>query len=68
MRKKQTFLLTILTPEDEPASFCGKIKIISSGRIYNFTSLEELNALIVSEMDQNLTQKLVLSEVNPKNI
>ena len=49
MRKKQTFLLTVLAPENEETSFCGKIKVIASGKTCTFTSLDDLNHLIASE-------------------
>lgn len=49
MRKKQTFLLTILAPETNDASFCGKLKVISSGKTCTFTSLDDLYHLIESE-------------------
>ncbi len=52
MRKRQTFLLTILTPENGNSSFCGRLKVISSGRTFTFTSLDELYRLIASEMDE----------------
>jgi hypothetical protein len=48
MRQRQTFLLTVITSETGEASFCGKIKVIATGNSYNFSSLEELNALINS--------------------
>ena len=51
MRKKQTFLLTVLAPENGEASFCGKIKEIASGKTFTFTSMDELNQLIASETD-----------------
>ncbi len=50
MRKRQTFLLTILTPDSGDASFCGRVKVISSGKTCTFTTLDELNGLIASEM------------------
>lgn len=58
MRKRQTFLLTILTPESGAASLCGRIKVISSGKTCTFTNLEELYSLIASEMDEELLQHL----------
>ena len=59
MRKRQTFLLTILTPENEASSFCGRLKVISSGRTCTFTSLEELYRLIASEMGEDVLQQLL---------
>lgn len=44
-------MLTILTPESETASFCGRLKVISSGKSNTFKNLEELYQLIVSELD-----------------
>lgn len=49
MRKKQTFLLTILAPETDDASFCGKLKVIASGKTCTFTSLDDLYHLLESE-------------------
>ena len=65
MRKRQTFLLTILTPENGPASFCGRLKVISSGKTATFTSLDELYRLIASEMDEEVLQRLTQAELKP---
>lgn len=54
MRKRQTFLLTIMTPETEGASICGSLKVISSGKTCTFTNLDELYHLIASEMGENV--------------
>ncbi len=54
MRKRQTFLLTIMTPETEDASICGRLKVISSGKTCTFTNLEELYHLIASEMGEDV--------------
>jgi hypothetical protein len=59
MRKRQTFLLTILTQEDETSCFCGRIKVISSGRTHTFTSLEELYSLISTDMGDAVRQQLL---------
>jgi hypothetical protein len=50
MRKRQSFMLTVLT-SDSDVSLCGQIKMISSGKIITFTNLEELNTILASEMD-----------------
>jgi hypothetical protein len=52
MRKRQTFLLTILTPENGDASLCGRIKVVSSGETYNFTCQEELNQILASKVEE----------------
>lgn len=49
MRKRQTFLLTILSDTDN-ASYCGQIKVVGSGKTINFSHLEELSGLISEEM------------------
>lgn len=63
MRRRQTFMLTILAGAsrenslldhsiaEETQLYCGQIKVISSGKIYNFTSIDELNRLIALEME-----------------
>ncbi len=51
MRKRQTFLITILSSETRDASFCGQLKRISSGKSMNFTSLDDLYRLITVEME-----------------
>jgi hypothetical protein len=58
MRKKQTFLLTIISSESEDPSLCGRIKVISSGKTNNFASIEELFDLINSEMEEETLQHL----------
>ncbi len=58
MRKRETFLLTVLTPENDNVSFCGRLKVISSGKTSTFTSLEDLYRLIASEMDEEALQRL----------
>jgi hypothetical protein len=65
MRKRQTFLLTILTPENGSSSFCGRLKVISSGKTATFTSLEELYRLIASEMDEEVLQRLAQGNFKP---
>lgn len=51
MRKKQTFLLTVLTPETDDASFCGKLKDIASGKTCTFTNLDEFYQAISAEIN-----------------
>jgi hypothetical protein len=59
MRKRQTFLLTIVTPDNEASSLCGRLKVISSGKTCTFTNLDELYRLIASEMDEDVLKRLV---------
>lgn len=58
MRKRQTFLLTIVTPEDDADPFHGRIKVISSGKSCTFTSVDELYQLILSEIGEDTVQRL----------
>jgi hypothetical protein len=53
MRKRQSFLLTILSTETGDTSFCGRLKVISSGKTSSFSCLEELYDLISLEMDED---------------
>jgi len=64
MRKRQTFLLTILTPDNGAASLCGRLKVIASGKTATFTNLDELYRLIASEMDEEVLQRLTRGEFN----
>ncbi len=52
MRKRQTFLLTILSSETGDASLCGRLKVISSGKSYTFTRHDELQAILLAEMNE----------------
>jgi hypothetical protein len=58
MRKRQTFLLTIITSETGEPSLCGRLKVISSGQELNFSCEEELFKLINSEMHQETLKNL----------
>ncbi len=56
MRTRQTFLLTILTPDNGPETLRGRLKVIASGKTYTFTSLDELYRLISLETGEEVTQ------------
>lgn len=58
MRKRQTFLLTIMSSDSSDACFCGRIKVISSGKTLTFTNPDELYAVIASEMTQEAAQQI----------
>jgi hypothetical protein len=61
MRKRQSFLLTILTPDDEQASFRGQIKVIANGKTSIFTSADELYRLISNELYEDQQEPSVLT-------
>ncbi len=63
MRKRQTFLLTILTPDNGTGCLCGKLKVISSGKTSTFTDMDELYRLIASEMDEETLQRLAYRDL-----
>ncbi len=46
MRKKYTFLLTILPAESNTIPVKGRIEVIATGKTEIFTSLEELRSII----------------------
>lgn len=58
MRKRQTFLLTVLTPDNGTSSFCGRVKVISTGKTSSFANLEEFYRLISSEMKEEKMQRI----------
>jgi hypothetical protein len=62
MRKRQSFLLTILTPDDEQASFRGQIKVIANGKTSIFTSADELYRLISNELYEDQQDSLISQE------
>ncbi len=66
MRKRQSFLLTILTPDDGDTSFHGQLKVISSGKTCTFTSQEELYSLIASEMGDEVLQQFAPHDFTPR--
>ncbi len=50
MRKKHSFLLTILPAENENSPVHGRLEVISTGQVEMFSSLEELLALLEQEL------------------
>jgi hypothetical protein len=53
MRKKHTFLLTILPSEEQPPMLRGRLQFIPTGSAFTFTNLQELQQLIESEIRTN---------------
>ena len=50
MRKKHSFLLTILPDENDNAPIHGRLEVIATGQTEVFSSLEELKALLDLEI------------------
>ena len=50
MRKKHSFLLTILPAENDSSPIHGRLEVISTGQIEMFSSLDELLALLEQEL------------------
>jgi hypothetical protein len=57
MRKRQSFLLTVISSETGDSSLCGRLKVISSGKTSSFCCLDELAELINMEMDEREMSK-----------
>jgi hypothetical protein len=57
MRKRQTFLLTVLTTEESENEVCGQVKVISSGKAFTFINIEEFKALLLNELFDTQTVK-----------
>lgn len=53
MRKRQSFVLTVFSSENADESICGQLKCISNGKSSNFSCMEELFGLIMTEMADN---------------
>ena len=51
MRKRKSFLLTIIAAEEESPLLCGRLKTIATGQTSSFCSADELKNLILSELD-----------------
>jgi len=51
MRKRKSFLLTIVAAEDESPLICGRLKTINTGQTASFCSVDELRNLILAEFD-----------------
>ncbi|HVP21813.1 MAG TPA: hypothetical protein VMS73_08125 [Anaerolineaceae bacterium] len=69
MRKKYTFLLTILPAESNCVPVQGRIEVISTGKTEIFTNLEELRSIIENTI-QLKTEGLnlpILIEPKPQN-
>jgi hypothetical protein len=50
MRKKHSFLLTVLSSRDEDQKLQGRLEVITTGKTTTFTNLEELLELIKAEI------------------
>jgi len=50
MRKKHSFLLTILPDENDNAPIHGRLEVIATGQTEVFSSLEELRTLLEQEI------------------
>ncbi len=50
MRKKYSFLLTVLSSREEESKLQGRLEVITTGKTVTFTNLEELLELIKVEI------------------
>jgi hypothetical protein len=51
LRKKCSFLLTILPSEDRQSNLQGRLEVIATGKVARFTNLLELQALLEEEIN-----------------
>jgi hypothetical protein len=65
MRKKYTFLLTILPTEDEEEEICGRIQLVQSNRAETFTNLEELRSLINQVLLSSPNDSVESNDITP---
>ncbi len=54
MRKRQSFLLTVVVQENAEEEFCGRLKTIATGETLSFCNYDELVSLIMKEMNGNI--------------
>ncbi len=50
MRRKYSFLLTVLSSREEDQKLQGRLEVISTGKSSTFTNLDELLKLIETEI------------------
>jgi hypothetical protein len=62
MRKKQSFLLTLIPSEESQTSIHGKIQTIATGRTSSFSNLDELYELLKDELKGT---SLMGQDINP---
>lgn len=74
MRKKHSFLLTIIPAEDQPQAILrGRVEFITTGDAYTFNGLQDLQRLIELEIQQGegmppargLQEKKAIYPLNP---
>jgi hypothetical protein len=56
MRKKYTFLLTILPTEDDDEALRGRLQLVQSNQADTFTNLDELRKLIQQVLNTNSSE------------
>jgi hypothetical protein len=58
MRRRKSFLLTVI-PSDVPQNaFCGQVKSIDTGKAFYFNNIDELKQLLMCEISGGLTKPL----------
>lgn len=64
MRKKHTFLLTIFPSEEQSSMLRGRLQFISTGSAFTFTTIEELQELIETEIlsDKSASNGMTIQE------
>ncbi len=66
MRKKHTFLLTIFPSEEQNSMLRGRLQFISTGSVFTFTTIEELQELIENEIQSEMNAGGVLGIQEPR--
>jgi len=59
MRRRKSFLLTVIPSEEPQNAFCGQVKSIDTGKAFFFSNMDELRHLLMSEISGGLTKPLV---------
>ncbi len=53
MRRKKSFLITIIPTEEPQKAFCGQVKSVSTGRAFTFSDKDEFQRLLMDELAAN---------------
>ncbi len=58
MRRRKSFLLTVIPAEEPNQAFCGSVKSIDTGDAYTFSNIEEFRQVLMRELTAGHTKPL----------
>ncbi len=57
MRRRKSYLLTVVPAEGAQNELCGQVKSIATGELNTFSNIEELKKLLVREVSSSRGQE-----------